>query len=136
MSKTIPYLSYNGNTKEAMNFYKEALNGELQIMYYEGTPMETEGTKHLVMHSHLKFANDGELMASDTTPEQPVDPGSNFSILIVPENEKQGEEYFNKLVDGGTIIMPYEDSFWGSKFGMLKDKFGITWSIDVEKDEK
>ena len=74
-------------------------------------------------------------MASDTMPNNLINIGDNVSISIAAESEEIGAKYFNKLSEGGKVIMPFEDAFWGSKFGMLEDKFGVRWMVDCSKSE-
>ncbi len=127
------YIFFNGNCREAMNFYKNALNGELEMMPFEGSPMDVpEDYKNKVMHSTLKFGDNAVVMASDSMPNQPTEAGNNFSVSIACNDAEQAEQYFNKLADGGTVIMPFDNTFWGAKFGMLKDQFGICWMVNCE----
>ena len=74
-------------------------------------------------------------MASDTMPNNPINIGDNVSISIAAESTEVGDKYFNHLSKGGKILMPFADAFWGSKFGMLEDKFGIRWMVDCSKAE-
>ena len=137
MSKSTvnPYLAFKGNCKEAMEFYKTALDGELELMDFSTAPMEVpEVYKTKILHSKLNF-DDAVIMASDTMPNNPINIGDNVSISIAAESEEIGEKYFNSLSEGGKVIMPFSEAFWGSKFGMLEDKFGIRWMIDCSKAE-
>lgn len=130
-----PYLTFAGNCAEAMNFYKEALDGELEIMTFEGSPMEVpDHYKQKVMHATLRFGY-GVLMASDGRPDQEVTIGNAHNLSIGAVTEEEGEKYFNRLSEGGQIIMPYEKAFWGAKFGMCIDKYGMSWMINVEMEE-
>ena len=130
-----PYLAFKGNCKEAMEFYKSIFGGGLELMDFSSAPMEVPAEyKSKILHSKLKFA-DAIIMASDTMPNNPINIGDNVSISIAAESEEIGAKYFNKLSEGGKVIMPFEDAFWGSKFGMLEDKFGVRWMVDCSKSE-
>lgn len=127
-----PYLAFDKNCKEAMEFYKSVLGGELEIMGFDEAPMEVpEDRKDCVMHASLKF-HGAMIMASDTMGQVPHVVGNNNSISLTPVSVEQGEAFFNGLSVGGQVLVPYAKSFWGSTFGMCIDKFGIQWMIDVE----
>jgi PhnB protein len=130
----VPYLAFNGDCEKAINFYKDCLNGNIEnISYFGDSPMEVaESDKKRVMHSTFRFGNN-VMMASDSMPSQPVAFGSNISMSVNVEDEKSMEQIFNKLADQGRITMPLEDTFWGARFGMLIDKFGIHWMFNCEK---
>jgi len=137
MKKTTvnPYLAFPGNCREAMEFYKTALDGNLEMMEFEGSPMEVpDDHKNKILHSKLEFG-DSVIMASDGMPNQKVNFGDSVSISISAENENSGEMYFDKLAEGGKVLMPFADAFWGSKFGMLEDKFGVRWMVDCSKGD-
>jgi PhnB protein len=133
MTKIVPYLSFAGNCEEAFNFYKECLNGEItNINYYEGSPMEVpEEFKKKILHITLQFEN-CEIMAADATPEQPFVQGNNVAISINLDDNSKAEKYFKNLSNGANIIMPFADTFWDARFGMLVDKFGINWMVNCE----
>ena len=127
-----PYLTFNGNAEEALEFYRSALGGKLDIMRFEGTPAAKHapaGWDRKVLHGRLETSA-GVIMASDATPEQGGQPGSNFSIAIGTDDEAQTEAVFSKLAAGGKVTMPLEETFWSKRFGMLVDKFGITWLVN------
>jgi PhnB protein len=130
-----PYLAFKGNCRDAMEFYKTALGGELEIMDFSSAPMEVpDDYKSKVLHSKLTFAN-ATIMASDTMPGNEINFGDNISVAIGADSEQIGEIYFNNLAEGGKILMPFENAFWGSKFGMLEDKFGVRWMVDCSNSE-
>jgi len=129
------YLAFSGNCREAMTFYEEALQGKLEIMPFEGSPMEVpDDYKNKVMHATLTFG-DAMIMASDGMPGQEVSQGNNVHISINATTVDEAEKYFNNLSVGGQIIMPLADTFWGAKFGMLTDKFGVQWMVNCELEE-
>ncbi len=128
-----PYLTFPGTCEEAMNFYKECFNSEITGMhYFENSPMQvSESDKKKVMHASVKIG-DGHLMASDAGPDHPLTIGSNISISVNMDDTDIMHTVFNKLGAGGMITFPIQDTFWGAKFGMLTDKFGINWMFNSE----
>lgn len=128
-----PYLMFNGNCEEAMNFYKDCFDGEiLSMMNYENAPVEVdEAHKKNIMHSSLKFG-DTILMASDTAPGNAAKFGDNVWLSINTNDLVQTEQIFSKLSEGGSVTMPLQDTFWGARFGTIKDKFSVNWMINCE----
>jgi PhnB protein len=128
-----PYLSFDGNCREALEYYKQCFNGEIVSMQTFGdSPMPAEGDlKNRIMHSIFK-AGSIYFMASDSAPGQPVKSGNNVTLNIDFEDPVMQEKVFSKLAAGGRINMPLQETFWGAKFGMLTDKFGINWMVNCE----
>ena len=132
--KTIqPYLTFNGNCEEAMNFYKSCIGGELNIMRFGDAPSGETGNddKNLVMHSTLS-ADGAVIMASDGGSQHTVTPGTMITINLNFDSKEEETAVFNKLAAGGNITMSLNDTFWGAHFGMLTDKFGIQWMLNCE----
>lgn len=139
--KLVPYLTFNGNCQEAMNFYKELLNGEITyIMRYEDGPeemLEDKSLKDKIMHASMVYNGDQLLYFSDML-DQETKPG-NVSINFDAESEEEINKIYEFLSkEAKDIVMPLQDTFWNSKFGSLVDKYGIYWSMDfamkVDKD--
>ena len=131
--KLITYLTFAGNCEEALNFYKQTLNGEIVHVSYmgEGQMEVPESVKGKVMHARLKFG-ENELYMSDTFDPSTLKQGSNVSLSLQPDNLAEAETVFNDLSVGGKVIMPMQDTFWGARFGMFTDKFGIQWMVNCE----
>lgn len=132
--KLFPYLNFRGNCEEALKFYKEALNGEIiQLGRYGESPMKSpEEFKDKIIHGRLQFG-DALIMASDAMGERAVNTGDNISLSVDCDDDQQLEGVFSKMAAGGKITMPLQEQFWGAKFGMLTDKFGIHWMFNCEK---
>ncbi|MBL4605529.1 MAG: VOC family protein [Flavobacteriaceae bacterium] len=115
-----------------MNFYKGVLDGTfiVTMRYADGPPEYViEGAEDKIMHTTLSFGNGCELKASDTL-HKPIVKGNAYTVSIMADDEAHGEKIFNGLtVNGGTVEMPFQDVFWGGKFGNLTDQFGIQWMI-------
>jgi PhnB protein len=130
----VPYIFFHGRCEEALEFYKAALGGELNIMRIEGSPMEAQSPpewKNKVMHARLTFEG-GELLASDGRPGTMND-NNEISLSISLNDEAEADRIFAALSAGGKVEMPMQDTFWGAKFGTFTDKFGIDWMINCEK---
>ena len=129
-----PYLTFEGNCRQALEFYASALGAELNILAFRGSPMEKEvREKDLdkVMHATLSYEN-LILMASDNMPGQTVSSGSNVSLYIAATSREEALKFFQNLSKGGSIVMPFEKTFWGAEFGMCTDPFGIHWMVNFE----
>ncbi|MFT3933088.1 MAG: VOC family protein [Chitinophagaceae bacterium] len=129
--KLTPYLHFAGNAEEVLNFYKEALGGEIVMLSrYGDSPMPTdEDYKQKIIHARLVF-DDNMIMISDGMKGQPVNTNGNVQLSVEVEDIAKLETVFNKMAAGGFVKMPLADQFWGSKFGMLTDKFGISWMFN------
>jgi PhnB protein len=129
-----PYLCFNNNCEEAMNFYQSILGGELKISRFgefeNATRPVEESEKNKVMHAVLE--NDTlSFMASDGMPDRPVVFGDSVSMSISGADEAKLTGFFNGLSAGGTITMPLEKQVWGDSFGMVTDKYNIHWMVNI-----
>lgn len=128
MKQLIPYLIFPGKCKEALNFYKECLNGEITLLQtFEESPIDVP-SEHQWRIFNSKFEADGlTLMASDDLPSHQVSIGTNIALFVNFSDKQEQHTVFSKLSDSGTVLMPLEGSF-----GMLEDKFGVRWMIVSE----
>lgn len=128
------YFTFDGNCEQAMNFYAACLGGNIEFLQrFSDAPMETEAAnKERVMHCTLR-AGDIVLMASDSMPGSQVISGGQVNLSLNFDNENEQTETFHKLAEGGTITMPLEDAFWGARFGMLTDQFGVNWMFNHDR---
>jgi len=129
-----PYLHFSGNTEEVLNFYKYALDGEIEtINRYKDGPMNVdEDWKDKIMHARLKF-NDGMIMLSDGPKGYQSAISGNIQLSLEVNDVKKMQDIFNKLAEGGKITMPLAKQFWGATFGMLTDKYGTGWMLNYEE---
>ena len=129
----ITYVSFAGNCEEAISFYKETLGAEIiQISHMgDGQMKVPEILKDKVMHARLQVG-ESVLYMSDTFDPSSVKQGNNVSLSLEIEDTTKLEKLFSNLSAGGTIKMPLEDTFWGARFGMLTDKFGIHWMMNCQ----
>lgn len=127
-----PYLMFNGNCEEALNFYAQTIGGEIKnLSRDEGSPAESiSGDKQKVMHANFE-GNGIAFMASDGS-GKPVSNVGNIHLCIDFKDLNAMDNVFNALCEGGEITMPLQDTFWGARFGMLTDKFGINWMFNSD----
>ena len=131
-SKLNPYLSFKDNAREAMEFYRTVFGGKLTISTFKDFHASQDPSEDdKVMHSVLEADNGITFMASDTPDRMEYKPGTNFSMSLSGDNEAELKGYFEKLSDGGAITMPLEKAPWGDTFGMLIDKFGVSWLVNI-----
>ena len=136
MKEIITYLNFDGNTREAMKFYERCLGGELYIMPFSEAPGDfPKEAKDRIMHATLRNGS-AVLMASDTMPGMPFKQGNNFSICISPESLDETDRLFAALGEKGKVTMPLQETFWGARFGMVTDQFGINWMLNFEKPKQ
>ena len=131
-TKLNPYLSFKDNTREAMEFYKTVFGGKLMMSTFkEFHASQNPGEDEMIMHSVLEADNGITFMASDTPDRMEYRTGTNFSMSLSGDNEAELRAYFEKLSVGGQITMPLEKAPWGDTFGMLTDKFGVSWLVNI-----
>jgi PhnB protein len=135
MSITLnPYISFKGEAKEAMDFYQSVFGGELTRSSFAEFGMAHDASEgDLIMHSQLTTEIGITLMASDTPSDMDYKPGTNVSISLsgTDTDETVLRGYWDKLAEGGTVAQPLVQAPWGDSFGMLVDKFGINWLVNI-----
>ena len=134
ITKAAPYIHFKDNCLEAMTFYRDCFGGELSVLKVGESPMAEQmpGMEAMVMHSQLT-TSDWMIMASDWCAPTTFTPGNNSSIMVECVDEEQQAALFAKLSEGGKASMPLDDTFWGSRFGMLTDRFGTDWMLNCTK---
>ena len=136
MKNTNTYLIFDGNCRQAMEFYKRCLGGELHMVTYSEMPGGgsdfPQECKDWIMHARL-ITGPAVLMASDTRPGIRISQGNNFFISINCENVKEAEKLFKALGEKGETTMPLQETFFALRFGMLTDQFGIKWMFNLDK---
>ena len=139
MNQLVPYITYNSNAEEAMNFYKSIFGGEIIELsrFEDAPPMDgvefTDDQKKLVMHATYKVNESIVIMVSDTHPAfGGYEPGNNITLSVGTESKAETTKYFNGVAEGGKITMPLEETFWNAYFGMATDKFGVNWMFNFD----
>jgi PhnB protein len=131
MKEINAYLRFDGNCREAMTFYGKCLEVEPQLMPFGEAAGNHPEAKDRIMHARLAQGS-AVLLASDTMPGMPFQPGNNFAIAITCESIPEIDQLFTALSEEGKVTMPLQDTFWGARFGMLTDQFGINWMFNFE----
>ena len=133
------YLNFNGDCREAFEFYRSVFGGEFDNIRTFGDGADDflvpENERAHVMHVSLPIG-DSVLMGSDTpswSPE-PAQIGNNFAISYAPGDRAETDDLFARISEGGTVTMPLEDMFWGAYFGSCTDRFGINWQFHCEPE--
>lgn len=127
-----PYLGFQGNARDAMTFYESVFGGELTTTTFgEGGMSQGPDDANLIMHAQLEAPNGMVLMASDSPPGMPASTGSSVSISLSGDDDRELSGYWDKLSEGGTVTMPFEVAPWGDRFGMVTDRFGVDWMVNV-----
>ena len=128
-----PYLFFEGCCEEALNFYVQTLDAEITFMMYFKDSPEPEscpdGGEDKVMHANLRIG-DTTIMASDGRCEGTPD-FQGFALSLSPTTDEDARRIFNALLEGGEMLMPLEKTFWSPLFGMVKDRFGMIWMINM-----
>lgn len=139
MEAIIPYLNFNGNAAEALAFYANALGGAVTMSqtFGDANMAQDESMKDKILHAVFE-AGALKFMVSDCPPNVSVSSGDQVSLSLNFEDPESIEKTFGSLAEGGNITMPLQDTFWGARFGMTKDKFGVHWMFnhDKKKDDK
>ncbi len=133
MTKLNPYMHFKDNAREAMEFYKSVFGGELTISTFKEGMGQDGPEADNIMHSMLIIGPEMTLMASDTPSHMEYKPGASVEMSLSGESsdEEKLTEYWNKLSVGGTHSVPLDKAPWGDTFGMLTDKFGIEWMVNI-----
>ena len=134
-SRLNPYLSFNGNAREAMEFYRSVFGGTLTINTFGdyGNPDPAMADK--VMHAQLESDAGYTLMASDLMPDMPFNRGDSITVSLSGEDGDRLRGYWEKLSDGGTVTMPLEKQMWGDEFGMCSDRYGVPWMVNIAQPQ-
>jgi PhnB protein len=133
MASTLnPYLGFRDNAREAMEFYQSVFGGELNMSTFaEYQASEDPAEQDLIMHGQLTTDSGFTLMGADTPSSMEFQPGTNFSVSLSGDVDAELRGYWDKLVDGGTILEPLVAAPWGDSFGMCTDKFGVRWLVNI-----
>jgi PhnB protein len=137
------YLNFPGNTEEAFNFYKSVFGGEFAgVQRFKDSPPQggqlkgSDGDK--IMHIALPIGKSSLLMGTDVLESQghKLVAGNNFYLSINADSQEEADKIFNKLSEGGKVVLPMQNAFWGTYFGMVNDKFGIQWMMSFDPKKK
>ena len=133
-SRLNPYISFNGDAREAMEFYKSVFGGTLALNTFGEFGQEGAGADK-IMHAMLETDEGYTVMGSDTPPGMPYNPGDNITVSLSGDNGDVLRGYWEKLSSSGNVSMPLEKQMWGDEFGAGVDKFGINWVVNISTQQ-
>ncbi len=136
MAQLHPYLTFNGNCREAMTFYKECLDAELLTQTIEGSTLASQmpiEAHNNILHTRLVKNGSVLLLGSDMTGSEGLIQGNTMTLFLDCASEEEIHTLFAKLSSGGHVTYPVSIEFWGGLYGTLTDKFGNNWILSYDK---
>ena len=130
-SRLSPYISFDGDARQALEFYQSVLGGTLNLNTFGESGQEDPAYADKIMHGQLTTDTGFLLMASDTPPGMEYRPGGNITVALTGDDADDLRRYWDGLSKDGTIAVPLEKQFWGDEFGALVDRFGIDWMVNI-----
>jgi PhnB protein len=130
-----PYVSFDGDARAAMEFYQGVLGGKLEVNTFGESGMPGEDADK-VMHAQLTTDAGYTLMAADTPPGMDYRPGQNIAISLSGNDGDRLRGYWEGLSEGGNVTVPLEKQMWGDEFGMVIDRFGVGWMVNIAGNGK
>lgn len=134
-SRLNPYISFDGDAREAMEFYERVFGGTLTLNTFGEYGAQDQPNADNIMHGMLETDRGFTLMASDLPPGMEHQPGNNITVSLSGDDADELRGYWKQLSDGGTVTMPLERQMWGDEFGMCMDRFGIAWMVNISQPQ-
>ncbi|MGW3956484.1 VOC family protein [Streptomyces sp. NPDC004752] len=131
VSRLNPYLSFSGDARQAMEFYRDVFGGTLTVTTYGEYGEPNAPGADRIMHSQLATPSGFTLMGADSPADLEHTVGNTFSVSLSGDDEAELRGYWEKLSVGGTVSLPLEQQMWGDVFGMCTDRFGVPWLVDI-----
>ena len=133
-SRLNPYISFDGDARQAMEFYQEVFGGTLSVNTFgDFGQTEAGADADKIMHSMLETERGFTLMGADTPPGMEYNRGNNISVSLSGDDAGELRGYWDKLSTNGTVSVPLEKQMWGDVFGMCTDGFGVTWLVNISE---
>jgi len=129
-SRLNPYISFDGNARQAMKFYQEIFGGELEVSTAADSGPADASDAAKVLHARLDTPDGYTVMAWDVPEGVPYRPGNDVAVYLGGDDNELRVR-FERLSEGGTVTMPLEEQPWGDEAGALVDRFGITWMVNI-----
>jgi PhnB protein len=136
MTQLNPYLNFNGQCREALTFYQECLEGDLELQKVAESPMAAKMASEkgpLILHGALSKDGATLLMGSDMIGNS-LQPGNSVNLCLNCSSDREINTLFDRLSAGGHVKVPLHQSFWGATFGEVRDKFGMTWMLNYSRN--
>ncbi|HEX7912033.1 MAG TPA: VOC family protein [Paraburkholderia sp.] len=131
-----PYVFFNGRCEEALDYYTAKLGAEVTMkMRFKDAPPDPQnqpraGLEEKIMHASVRLGST-DWMCSDGQCDPNAGSMNGFSLSLTADDAASAEKYFNALADGGQVMMPFQPTFWSKGFGMVVDRFGLSWMVTV-----
>ena len=130
-SRLNPYISFDGNARQAMEFYEGVFGGTLTLSTFGEFGAQDAPEADKIMHGMLETTGGLTLMGADSPPGTEHIPGNNIAVSLSGDDAEELRGYWDKLSDAGTVTVPLEKQMWGDEFGTCVDRFGITWLVNI-----
>ncbi len=134
-SRLNPYITFNGNARQAMEYYAQVFGGALRVNTFGEYGADDQALADTFMHAQLETTRGYTLMASDIAPGMSFNPGDTVTISLSGEDGDELRGYWEKLVDGGAVSMPLEKQMWGDEYGACTDRFGVQWMVNITQPQ-
>lgn len=134
-SRLNPYLNFDGNAEEAMEFYRDVFGGTLEVIRYGDFGAEEPEIAQRIMHGQLETPSGFTLMGADVPPGTTLERGNDVAVSLSGDEAEELRGYWRKLADGGTVSVPLEVQMWGDEFGQCRDRFGVEWLVNLPSPE-
>jgi PhnB protein len=134
-SRLNPYISFAGDARQAMEFYKSVFGGNLVLNTFAEFGADHGDAGDKIMHGMLETDSGFALMAADTPPGMEYNPGNNIAVSLSGDDTEQLHGYWKKLSEGGTVQVPMEKQMWGDEFGFCVDRYGIGWMVNIAQPQ-
>jgi PhnB protein len=134
-SRLNPYLNFNGNARQALEFYTSVFGGTLSLNTFAEFGAQDSPDAERIMHGMLETDAGYTIMAADVTSEMEYHPMAGCSMSLSGDDADALRGYWEKLSASGTMTMPMQKQAWGDEFGMCVDRFGVPWMINVHTPE-
>jgi PhnB protein len=130
-SRLNPYISFEDDARQAMEFYQEVFGGTLALSTFGEFGQADSPVADKIMHGILETDSGFTIMAADTPPGMQRNPGDTITISLSGDDADELRGYWDKLSSSGKVGMPLEKQMWGDEFGMCVDQFGIPWMVNI-----
>jgi PhnB protein len=130
-SRLNPYISFDGDAREALEFYKSIFGGELSLSTFGELGGQDTPNPDQIMHGMIETDGGFTLMCADTPPGMEHEPGNNFAVSLSGDDGDELRGYWEQLSGDGIVTVALEKQVWGDEFGMCVDRFGISWMVNI-----
>jgi PhnB protein len=134
-SQLNPYLNFNGNARQALEFYQSVFGGDLNVNTFGQLGGMEGADADKIMHGQLETGAGYTIMAADVPGHMDYQPIAGTSVSLSGDDGDALRGYWGKLTAGGTVTVPLEKQMWGDEFGMVTDQFGVPWMVNISQSQ-